>query len=419
VIAARPLFRNEALEAQRQQWLGSVRLTRPLSLTWITVGVVCALGAVLCFLSLAHYTRKATAVGILAPDKGLIRVVSASVGSVVERRVTEGQSVEAGDVMFVVALDRALLSAPAQSRVRQSLDERRRSLTEAAGTQRRLAQTRSVALERRLAAVDGELSQLDGERELQRQRLVLSEQSMSRLQALQAEQFISAAQVQVKSEELFALLAAAQALSRQRAALLRDREELEGERRALPLTTGHTVGALERDLAQAERDAAEQEGEQRLVVRAPHAGTVSTLLAEAGQSVSPASALATILPSGARLQAQLYAPSSAVGFVQPGQTVRLRYEAFPYQKFGHQPGQVLQVSRTPLAPSELAALALPALAAGAAGGEPLFRITVALEGAPSAIPLAPGMRLQADLLLERRRLIEWLFEPILGLRGRL
>jgi membrane fusion protein len=29
------------------------------------------------------------------------------------------------------------------------------------------------------------------------------------------------------------------------------------------------------------------------------------------------------------------------------------------------------------------------------------------------------MRLQADVLLERRRLVEWLFEPLLGLRSRL
>jgi membrane fusion protein len=419
VIAARPLFRPEALEAQRQQWLGRVQLVRPLSLAWITVGVVCTLVAVSSFLALAHYTRKATAGGVLAPDRGLIRVVSAAVGNVIERRVVEGQAVQAGDVMFVVALDRAGLSVPAQARVRQSLDERRRSLAEAARSQRQLSQARSMALDRRLAALDGELVQLDSESALQRQRLLLSEQALARLQALQAEQFISAAQVQGKSEEVYALRAAAQALQRQRAALLRDREELEGDRQALPLTTGNVVGGLERDLAQAERDAAEQDGEQRLVVRAPQAGTVSTLLAEPGQSVSPASALATILPAGARLQAQLYAPSSAIGFVQPGQAVRLRYEAFPYQKYGHQPGHVLQVSRTPLAPSELAALALPALAANAAGGEPLFRITVGLDAAESAMPLAPGMRLQADVLLERRRLVEWLFEPILGLRGRL
>jgi membrane fusion protein len=105
-----------------------------------------------------------------------------------------------------------------------------------------------------------------------------------------------------------------------------------------------------------------------------------------------------------------------VGFVRPGQPVRLRFEAFAYQKYGHQPGHVLQVSRTPLAASEMAALALPATASG---GEPMFRITVALDETAHTLPLAAGMRLQADVLLERRRLVEWLFEPLLGLQGRL
>jgi len=119
---------------------------------------------------------------------------------------------------------------------------------------------------------------------------------------------------------------------------------------------------------------------------------------------------------GDTTQAQLFSPSRSVGFVAPSQRVTIRYPAYPYQKFGQQPARVVQVSRTPLAPSELAALALPALGNGS---EPMFRITVALEGAPVAGPLAAGMRLQADVLLERRRLIEWLFEPLLGLRSRL
>ena len=34
-------------------------------------------------------------------------------------------------------------------------------------------------------------------------------------------------------------------------------------------------------------------------------------------------------------------------------------------------------------------------------------------------PLVAGMRMQADVLLERRRLIEWLFAPVLGLTNRL
>lgn len=403
------------MDAQRQQWLGGVQLVRPLALNWITAGVLCVLLALALFMTLAQYTRKATASGVLVPDRGLIRLVPAAAATVVERLVVEGQAVKAGDLLFVLALERPLLGGEAQAQVRRSLDERRRSLADAAVAQQALTGTRVAALDRRLAALETEIAQLDAESALQRQRLVLAEQSLSRLQELQAEKFISPAQVQAKSEEVIALRAAAQGLVRQRSALQRERAELDGERRVEPLLASSAVSGIQRDLAQANREAAEHEAEQRLLVRAPQSGTVSTVLADAGYSVSPASALATLVPAGAILQAQLYAPSSAVGFVQPGQPVRLRFEAFPYQKFGQQPAHVLQVSRTPLAASELAALAL----SSGNGAEPMFRITVALDGPPVATPLTAGMRLQADVLLERRRLVEWLFEPLLGLRSRL
>jgi membrane fusion protein len=139
--------------------------------------------------------------------------------------------------------------------------------------------------------------------------------------------------------------------------------------------------------------------------------------------VAAGTALASLLPAQTRMLAQLYAPSSAVGFVRPGQAVQLRYQAFPYQRFGQQKGQVLQVSRTPLGASELARLALPATLSQGPASEPLYRITVQLErqtveayGQEQA--LAVGMQLDADVLLERRRLIEWIFEPLLSLARR-
>ena len=102
----------------------------------------------------------------------------------------------------------------------------------------------------------------------------------------------------------------------------------------------------------------------------------------------------------------------------------MRFEAFPYQKFGHQGGHVLQVSRTPLAAPELAGLPLAGLAGADAAAEPMFRITVAMDSPElnafgASQPLVAGMRMEADVLLERRRLIEWLFAPVLGLTNRL
>jgi membrane fusion protein len=417
------LFRPEALEAQRQQWLGSVQLVRPLSLRLMTVFVVGFAVVSAVFLWRAEYTRKAQVGGVLAPDRGLIRLVPSAGGTVLERRISEGQQVKAGDVLFVLALERPTLDAGTQAQVRDSLEERERSLRDAAQQQQLLVESQQAALTRRLQALELEISQIESEAVLQRQRLALAQQSLARLESLRNEQFISPAQVQTKSEEVLGLQVQAQSLERQRAGLVRERAELEGERRGLPLIARGAQGGIVRDLAVLAREAAEQDAVRQLIVRAPQAGVVSAVLAEPGQSVTAASALANLVPEGATLQAQLFAPSSAVGFVRPGQAVRLRFEAFPYQKFGHQPGRVVQVSRTPLATSELNALSLPQ--AGPAG-EPLFRITVALDAQvdPSTersqpLPLVAGMRLDADVLLERRRLVEWLFAPLSGLSGRL
>lgn len=412
----RPLFRPQAVAAQSQQWLGRVQVSQPLSVSLMTAGVVAIALALALFLGLAHYTRKATVPGVLAPDRGLIRVVPAAGGTVLERHAAEGQAVRAGDVLFVLGVERTTLEAGTRTQVARSIEQRQRSLEEAARRQATLLGARETALARRLEALALERAQAEAEGALQQQRLALAQQALARLESLRGEQFISDAQVQAKREEVLGLQAAAQALERQRAALGRERAELEGELQQLPLLARGEQGDIERDLAALSREAAEVDAAQRLVVRAPQDGTLTAVVADTGQSVAPSSALASLVPAGAQLQAQLYAPSSAIGFVRPGQAVRLRYEAFPYAKFGHRDGQVLEVSRTPLAPAELGALALTA---GGPAREALFRITVALQPGGAPLPLVAGMRLEADLLLERRRLAEWMFAPLLGLRERL
>jgi membrane fusion protein len=100
--------------------------------------------------------------------------------------------------------------------------------------------------------------------------------------------------------------------------------------------------------------------------------------------------------------------------------VLLRYDAFPYQKYGSQSGRIEQVSLAPLSASEMAGQATPR---SAVGGEPMYRIAVTLEHQDISVgaqarPLVPGMQLEADVPIERRRLIEWLFAPVLGVASR-
>ena len=415
------LFRSEVLTHRERDWLGSIQLIRPVSLGVLTALVVLVAVAVAAYLALGEYTRKARVSGYLVPDRGVIRLVAPQPATVVESHVAEGRAVRRGDVLFVLAVGQATMSGDTQAAVQSSIASRTLSLQGAARQRGLLEQTQIVAIDRQIDEMQHELGSMRIESELQTQRLALAQQAQTQYEALRNENFVSSAQVRAKAEEVLNVKAQLQGVERQRASRLREIAALQAQRRELPLQAQSAQGAIDRDLAALAQQAAENEARQRVVVRAPQDGVVTGVLAELGQTVTPAIALATLLPADARLQAQLFAPSSAVGFVHAHQPVQLRYQAFPYQKFGHQSGEVVQVSRSPLQASELAGLSLPA--ALSAGGEPLYRITVALErqnvtayGQPQA--LSPGMQLEADVLLDRRRLLEWLFEPVLGIAGR-
>jgi len=414
-----PLFRREAIEANRQQWLGDVRLVRPVSLSVLVILFVASAIAVGTWLVLGEYTRKAHVRGVLVPDRGWIRLVSPQVATVAERRVTQGQVVRAGDVLFVLSLDQYTGDGGTQKRVQRSLRARQESLSETLEARQRLSREQEAALTERLVGLRHEIAQVDSETELQRQRLTLSQQALARLEALREDRFVSTAQIHSKSEEVLALRAQLVALERQRSTLVRDVAALEGQRRELPLQERARAGELQRAAQALAQEAAENDARHEMLIRAPQDGTLAAVLAEPGQSVSPDVALASLVPADARLQAHLYAPSSALGFVRPEQQVRLRVAAFPHQKFGHQAGVVLQVSSTPLQAGELAALPL-----AVKPDEPLYRVTVTLEhqyvlAYGHEQPLAAGMQLDADVMLERRRLVEWLFAPVLGIAGRL
>ena len=412
------IFRREALQSQQASWIGEIQLVRPLSLALLTGGVVLSVLAVGAFLALGEYTRTVHVSGVLVPDRGVIRLVPPQDAVVLERRVAEGAHVRAGDVLFVLSLDRTAAGGDTQATVQRTLAERQKSLADAAVQQHALLASQTAALDRRRADLLRDRGALEAEAALLTLRIGLAQQAQARLESLRGDNFVSAAQVQAKTEELLGLQAQRQAQERQRSAHERDIAAVEAQRRELPLQAGVRLGEIERERAELAQKSAESEARRSLVVRAPQDGVVSAVLASPGETVTAATALASLVPAGSALQAHLYAPSSAVGFLRAQQPVLLRYHAFAYQKFGHQRGHIEQVSLAPLQAAELAGQPWVGTSR-----EPMYRITVALDrqqvpayGAMQ--PLAPGMQLDADVPIERRKLYEWLFEPVLGMAGR-
>ena len=162
-----------------------------------------------------------------------------------------------------------------------------------------------------------------------------------------------------------------------------------------------------------------------VVITSPNNGRIAGLSVQVGQSVHDGQSLGTVIPTDhgvTKLQAQLYAPSKTVGFVQPGQQVYLRYAAFPYQKFGLYQGVVKSISTTPFAINELPANLAQQVAAQSGNNEALYRIDVALQKQDitvfdKTIALRPGLALEGDVRQETRKLWELLFEPLLSVKA--
>lgn len=423
------LFRKEALQAKSTAFLGSTVLRPPLSFAaWSAIACVLA-AAVIAFLFLGDYTKRTRVVGITAPAAGVIKLMAPQPGIVVERHAEEGQVVKAGDVLFVLSTERltgagtigALGVSGAQGVVLEQIERRRASLVEEQARQGRINAEQTAALQRRLADLDAQAAQIDRELATQRERVRSAQEQLRRYEDLQRQQFMSELAVQQKREELLDQTSRLQTLERARLALRSDGMSVAAELKQLPLRGEASRAELERQIAALAQDSAATEANRQTVITAPQDGTVTAILAERGQMVG-AQPLATLLPKDSQLEAHLYAPSRAVGFVEQGQEVRIRYAAYPYQKFGQYAGEVTQVSRSALSANELPAQ-LAQLSQQVAG-EGLYRITVAL-GQPSVNvygklqPLSAGMQLEADVLQDTRSIIEWVFDPIASLRGRL
>jgi membrane fusion protein len=211
-------------------------------------------------------------------------------------------------------------------------------------------------------------------------------------------------------------------LFRTRTASQRDLDAADAELRDLKVQTGRDAAGLQRNISTVEQDLTDSEARRENLVRSPQSGVVTAITAEPGQTVSSGQAIASVLPSQAGLEAEIYAPSRSIGFIKPGMQVLLRYQAYPYQKFGQHTATITEVASTSLRPEEMT-LPGATLPAGSAA-EPLYRIRLKLDRQTvkaygQDMPLKSGMLVDASVLLERRRLYEWVLEPLFSISGRL
>ena len=411
----RQLFRQQAIDFQRhhRQW-GDVASLQPLSLkvaTWFVAAVVALL---IGFLFVAQYARKETAVGYLTPTKGTAKVFVPRRGTVKEVHVADGDTVKEGQPLLTIETDQiAADGMDVNATQLETLGLQKDLLAKNIKAEEQRAGSERERLTAASRGLETEIAQLRGQIKLQSERLEVTQDDVATGEQLRSKGFMTAVEFRRRQVAALEQKQVLSGLNQQLAAKQNQLTEARFSLKQLPTVMAQKVQALRNELSAAEQRIAEIKGRGAYVIRAPSSGRVSTLQATAGQNADPQRLQLEIIPEDSVLQAELFLPARAVGFVETGQAVRILYDAFPYQHFGAYRGRVAKVSQTILT------------SADAAGpiklNEPAYRVTAVLERPDidaygKRVALQPDMLLKADIILERRSLISWLTTPLRSVR---
>jgi membrane fusion protein len=415
-VTQRPsLFRQEAVDFQRhsREW-GQVALLQPLSSKVMTWFIAVTMALIIGFLFLGQYSRKETVVGYLTPTSGTSKIFVPQQGTIRAIHVNEGQEVREGQTLLTVDTDQiAANGLDVNVTMLDTLRSQKELLTrQIAAEEQRIRSER----DRLTAMIDGleiEISQLEAQLKIQGERIRVEEEFVASAAELRKQGYMADADFKRRQVTLLEQKQNLNSLNQQLAARQNQLTETRYSLRQLPTVMAGKIQGLRSELATTDQRIAEISGRRAYVIRAPAAGRVSMVQATVGQFADPRRLQMEIVPNESVLQAELFVPTRAIGFVQPGQEVRILYEAFPYQQFGTYSGRVLKVSQTILTRSDtFGPIELK---------EPAYRITAALDRPDidaygKKIPLQADMLLRADIILEKRSLISWLLDPLLSVR---
>ncbi|MBC8020045.1 MAG: HlyD family efflux transporter periplasmic adaptor subunit [Methyloceanibacter sp.] len=411
----RSLFRPEALEFQKQYrefgQVGRLQSSSAKALAWL---LTIAVGSLIVFVCIAGYTRKETVGGYLAPALGTSNIFVPEQGTITAVHVAQEQRVAKGDILLTI--DTSQITADGvdvNATILKSLSLQKTLLTNQVNEEERTTRAEHARLTAAITSGQAELAQLSAQMQIQQEQIDLAQKLVNTAEKMHAAGYMAAPELFSRREGLLQARQGLSALKQRHVARETELAETRSALEQMPTQSARRLQPLQSELAQIDQRSAEIGGRQSFSIRAPIDGRVANVQAKVGQIADPKKPQLDILPLESPLQAVLFVPTRAIGFVRPGQKVRLLYEAFPFQRFGTYSGHVVSVSKTILSETEVAA---PVQLREAA-----YKVIAALDRPDvdangQKIPLQAGMLLRADILLERRELVRWLLDPILNVR---
>lgn len=190
------------------------------------------------------------------------------------------------------------------------------------------------------------------------------------------------------------------------------------EKKFISLTTYHSsrdeLLMLEHQKNNLEMELLRHRHQNAYVIRAPIDSVISNVMIHPGQYVDTTKPLTKLIPSGAFLVANLFIPVAKSGFIQKNNPVMIRYDAYPFARFGTTKASIQAIDQSILTDDEEDN---PIRI-----GHPYYRAIAILDKQSVTIygqdkKIQEGMTLSAVIIGSKRKLWQWILDPLFSFYG--
>ncbi|WP_325893242.1 HlyD family efflux transporter periplasmic adaptor subunit [Grimontia sp. NTOU-MAR1] len=409
------LYRQSVIDAQKQRLHGDVLLTQPLSISLIVAILFISLSLLVLFLNYAEYSRKETVQGYILPDRGIIKSFSQRKGIVETVHIMEGQEVEKGQpLVTIISRSKLENGLDLNQTIVKEFEKQYQYINKEIEYQNTLHVQQMEKQNLLVSDIERQLSAIESQQSLINEKYQLQLEREAQHLKLHREGHLSALDLQSQKETLIEIKAQKERVIANELDLRKARNTLQSDLTILPKQHQLNVLELEQQKSSIRQQLSQAQGNAIHVLTANEKGKATGINVVTGETVQDNDLLLSLIPENAKLIAELFLPTRSAGFVKKEDLVKLRLEAFPYQRFGYLSGKVSHIGTVLLQQGESP---LPI-------NEPVYRIRVSLDKEHidfkgSTIPLKNGMLLEADILLESRSIMGWILEPVYGLLGKI
>lgn len=351
---------------------------------------------------------------MVVPSRGVIRIIPKRDGIIQRIHFKVGNSVVKGDSLFTVNTDKQLPEGTTATKSAiQKIEQTKTAITKQQSNAKEEAAFKTKRLQSQIQSLEERVFRVGEQIDTQIKAVELEKNLLKNYKNLFNQEAASSLELNRQEKQHLIAIRTLQVLSDEKENFQAEKRDKELQIDSIKIATQKELSLLEEKLSFTEQSLNKEISNEKFIIQAPVSGQIASIIANHGQSINNQQALATLLPEGTRLEVKLYISPKAIGFIKSGQKVKLRYESFPYQKFGSHEGKITDISSSVVLAKDLD---FPIIQQKSA-----FVATVEIEKDffiydGQIISLQPGMISSTDIILENRKIWEWILEPLISLK---